>query len=122
MHLDSFGFEELTQLLDLLLELSNEFRVGVLINNRLAHNLLRAVSVSLMSGRRGNLITQLLLKIGQIHCHWKGKEEHNKPIKNSCIPQGAERLVVVDIGRGDGRNHGGFGIATQILAEQPSQR
>lgn len=46
VHFDSLCFEELTQFLDFLLELSNEFRVGVLINHSLAHNLLRSVRVS----------------------------------------------------------------------------
>lgn len=45
LHLDSLGFEKLTQFLDLLLELSNEFRVRVLVNNGFADNLFGAVSV-----------------------------------------------------------------------------
>lgn len=46
LHLNPLGLEEFTQLLDLLLELSDEFRVGVLVNNRLAHNLLGTVRIS----------------------------------------------------------------------------
>lgn len=52
MHFDPFGLEEFAQLLDLLLELADEFRVGVLVDDGLAHDLLRPVGVPVVERRR----------------------------------------------------------------------
>ena len=45
MNFDAFGLEQLAQFLDLLLEFANEFRVGVLINDGFANDLLGSVGV-----------------------------------------------------------------------------
>ena len=47
LDLDALGLEEVPQLVDLLLELADEFPVGVLVDHGLAHDLLGAVGVPL---------------------------------------------------------------------------
>ena len=37
------------------------------------------------------------------------------------VSQGGERLVVVDVGGGDGGHHGGLGVAPEVLPQQPRQ-
>ena len=37
------------------------------------------------------------------------------------IPERAQRLVVVDVCRRDGRQHGRLGVAAQVLFEQPRE-
>lgn len=46
LHLDALGFEQFAKLLDFLLELADELRVGVLVDDGLADDLFGTVRVS----------------------------------------------------------------------------
>jgi hypothetical protein len=37
------------------------------------------------------------------------------------IPEGGKGLVVIDVGGGDGGDHGGLAVAPEVLAEQPGE-
>lgn len=50
LNLDSFVLKQLAKLLNLFLELSDEFRVGIFVNNSFADNRLGSVSVSVNDG------------------------------------------------------------------------
>ena len=39
----------------------------------------------------------------------------------SFSPESGERLVVVDVGRGEGGHHGRLAVAAQVLSQQPGQ-
>ena len=52
LDLDALGLEEVPQLVDLLLQLADELRVGVLVHHRLADDLLRPVGVPVLGERK----------------------------------------------------------------------
>ena len=78
---EALAFEYLAQAEDLLLELAHQLAVGVLVDDRLADDLLGAIGIA----------------------------------------QRAQRLVVVDVGGRDGRQHGRLRVAAQVLLEQPGE-
>ena len=81
-HHDSLGLQEISQPSYFLLQLSDQLRVAVLVHDRLAHDLLR-------SGRDQDQVlseTSVIAPVG--------------------ISESGQGLVVVDVGWGDGGQHG----------------
>ena len=67
LDLDALGLEEVPQLVDLLLQLADQLRVGVLVHHRLADDLLRPVGVPVFNWEIDTEIQDnSLLKFGRI--------------------------------------------------------
>ena len=58
LDLDALGLEEVPQLVDLLLQLADELRVGVLVHHRLADDLLRPVGVPVFNWEKDTEIQE----------------------------------------------------------------